>query len=321
MKNVLICERFALEALMKLKLNKNLQVENYSAEKLKDAHALIIRSKFAITRELLEQAPALEVIVTCTSGFDHIDLAETQKRQITVMFTPDANATSAAELTWSLLMAANRQITAANESLKKGTWTRDHFFSNELSQKTIGIVGLGRIGQKVAAMAKAFQMNVLAFDPYTQEESFSKTQAVRCSYEELLKQSDFISFHVPATSETKNMFNKSHIEVVSPNLTVINTSRGQVINEDDLAAALNDKKLKFAALDVFNKEPLTRDSKLLKCSHIILTPHLGAYTEEAFLKASFEAAERIQDFFTNQKVLNTLPLQNDWGSLSFSERT
>ena len=320
-KLILICERFAMEALIELKKKPEFNVENYSDEKLEQAHALIIRSKFKITKELLEKAKNLEVIVTCTSGYDHIDLDETKKRNITVMYTPDANAVSAAELTWSLIMAANRKITLAHKELKAGVWNRDLFASHELAHKTLGIVGLGRIGSKIAKYAHAFDMQVIAFDPYQSEEQFKKANARRVSYEEVLKESDILSFHVPYTFETKNMFNRSQLEYVHPDMILVNASRGGVINEDDIVESLNNKKLKFVCLDVFAKEPLQRDSKLLKCQNVILTPHLGAFTEEAFVKASLEACERITQFFLHNKSLNTLPLQNDWGSLSFAERT
>lgn len=320
-KNILICERFALEALVTLKKNKNFNVENYTDEKLAKANALIIRSKFKIDAELLARAKNLELIVTCTSGFDHIDLTETQKRDICVMFTPDANARAAAELTWALLMASARHIPSANKELKAGVWNREPHLGQELNHKTIGIVGLGRIGSLVAKFANAFGMEVLAFDPYVDESAFTKAQAARVSYEEILKQSDFLTFHVPATKETQNMFSRSQMEFVHPELILINTSRGNVANEEDLIKALQDKKIKFAALDVFNKEPLTKDSRILKCANVILTPHLGAYTEEAFLKASLEGGLRVTEFFENNKTLNTLPLKNDWGSLSFAERT
>jgi D-3-phosphoglycerate dehydrogenase len=320
-KNILICERFALEALVALKNNKNFNVENYTEENSATANALIIRSKFKITDEILKKSPNLKLIVTCTSGFDHIDLKATSNNKITVMFTPDANVTSAAELTWTLLMAANRKVAAANKDLKSGLWNRDNHLSTELAHKTLGIVGLGRIGSKVAKFAKAFSMDVIAFDPYVEPAAFEKIDAERVSYEEILKRSDFLSFHVPATKETNNMFNRSHYEYTSPELILINTSRGSVVVEDDLALALNENKIRFAALDVFQKEPLSKESKLLKCQNILLTPHLGAYTEEAFLKASQEAASLVTNFFENNKTRNTLPLINDWGSLSFTERS
>lgn len=322
LKNILICERFSIEALMQLKQNKSFNVETYTEEKLNTANALIIRSKFKITTELLNKCPNLELVVTCTSGYDHIHLEETQKRNITVMYTPDANVVATAELAWTLIMNANRKITDANKLTKQGTWNREPFMSNELAYKTLGIIGLGRIGSRVAKMAKAFDMNVVAFDPYLpNEESFSKVGAMRASYEEVLRQADIISFHVPLTKETKNMFNRSHSEYITPETILINTSRGGVVNEEDLVTQLNNKEIAYAALDVFAKEPLTKDSKLFKTQNLILTPHLGAYTEQAFLKASLEAANRTQNYFENKSTQNTLPLQNDWSTMSFTERT
>lgn len=320
MKNILICDRFSMESLIDLKKNKNFHVENYSADKLETAHALIIRSKFPVTKEIIAAAKNLQVIVTCTSGFDHIDLNETSQKKITVMYTPDANVVSAAEHTWALLLACSRNIVAAHKEIKAGQWARDPFVGFELENKVLGIVGLGRIGQKVSQIAKAFQMKVIAFDPYQTEEAFKKHDATRVSYEELLKQSDIISFHVPATFETKNMLNRSHFEYTNPETILINTSRGSVIHEDDLCEALQEKKIKMAALDVFSKEPLPRDSKLLKAANVILTPHLGAFTSEAFEKASAQAVTQLNHFFENQISTNTLPLKNDWGTLSFKER-
>lgn len=321
---ILICERFALEAEIALKKNKKFSVEHLTEQnkqKLETANALVIRSKFKIDENLLQKTKNLKVILTCTSGFDHIDLKATKNKGLCVMYTPDANAISAAEHAWALLMASQRQLNEANKSIKAGQWEREKFLTTEIYGKTLGIVGLGRIGQKMAHFAKAFGMQVIAFDPYQNETGFNSCQAQRVSYEEVLKQADFLTFHVPATHETKNMFNRSQIEYISPEAVVINTSRGDVIAEDDLAEALQNKKIKFAALDVFAKEPLPRESKLLKCTNVLLTPHLGAMTEEAFRRASLEAAKRIEDFFEHNKSENTLPLVNDWGSLSFAERT
>lgn len=324
-KNILICAPLATAAQINLKNNKSFNVENYTPEKLSTANALIIRSKFLITSELLAQTPNLELIVTCTSGFDHIDLVETQKKNICVMYTPEANAQSAAELTWALLMASTRHLVTANENVKSGRWSGEVHRGVELANKTLGIVGLGRIGSLVAKFANTFGMKVLAFDPYKGDSAFQIAQAVRASYEEVLRQSEFLSFHVPATKETQNMFNRAQIDCVHPDLILINTSRGCVINEADLIRALKDKKIKFAALDVFNKEPLTVQSQLLQCPNIILTPHIGAYTEESFLKSSLEGSLRITEFFADNKTKNTLPSNlssiEDWQSQSFSERT
>ncbi|MBC7742829.1 MAG: hydroxyacid dehydrogenase [Bdellovibrionaceae bacterium] len=320
-KKILIADRFAVEALIELKKNKNFEIETYAEEKLVTANAVIIRSKLKIDAKLLEKAKNLEVIVTCTSGYDHIDLKETEKRGIQVMYTPEANVTSAAEHTWALIMTCVRQIVAANKELKSGTWSRDPYLAFELESKILGIVGLGRIGQRVARMALAFDMQVIAFDPYQDENVFTKLNVRRQSYDEVLKQADILTFHVPATFETNNMFNRSHYESVDEHLILINTSRGAVINEDDLVLALQQKQIRMAALDVFAKEPLGKESKLLKCQNAILTPHLGAYTEEAFLKASMQAAELLTNYFNKKLLMNSLPLKNEWGSMSFKERT
>lgn len=321
MKKILICDRFATEALIELKKNSFLNVLTYSESELATADALIIRSKFKIDKELLEKAPQLKLVITCTSGFDHIDLVATEKRNITVMFTPEANVVSAAEHTWALLMACSRQIVAAHKEMKAAQWKRDPFIGFELAGKTLGIVGLGRIGQKVASFAKVFQMKVIAFDPYVEAEVFEKLNIARMSYDELLKQSDIITFHVPATFETKHMLARPHYESIDEHTIIINTSRGSVIDEDALADALNNKQIAGAGLDVFSKEPLLRDSRLMKCTNLIMTPHLGAFTEEAFLKASMQAALQAKNYFEKKLTQNTLPLKNEWGSLSFKERT
>lgn len=321
MKKIVICDRFAVEALVELKKKSFLNVLSYSESELATADALIIRSKFKIDQTLLDKASNLKLIVTCTSGFDHIDLKETEKRKITVMFTPDANVVSAAEHTWALLMACTRHVVAAHKELKAANWKRDPFLGFELAGKTLGVVGLGRIGQKVAAFAKAFQMNVIAFDPYQSAEVFEKLNSARMSYDELLKKSDILTFHVPATFETHHMLARPHYESLDEHTIIINTSRGSVIDEDALADALNNRQIACAGLDVFNKEPLPRDSRLMKCNNLIMTPHLGAFTEEAFLKASLQAAKLVQDYFEKNLTQNTLPLKNDWGSLSFKERT
>ena len=325
-KKILICDRFAQEAHIKLKTNKSFEVlltqtSEHLQPELPTAHGLLIRSKLKVDASFLAAAKNLEVIVTCTSGFDHIDLTETKKRNITVMFTPEANQISAAELTWALILSCARHVPQAHKEMKAKNWARDNFAGSELSGKTMGIVGLGRIGSRVAKMATAFGMQVLAFDPYCEDSAFTDTLAERASYDELLKQADVISFHVPNTKETKHMLNRIQIEMISPTAIIINTSRGSVIHEDDLAEALLESKIKAAGLDVFEREPLDRNSKLLKCNNVILTPHLGAFTEEAFYKASLQGALQIENYFMYQKSENTLPLVNQWGSLSFQEGT
>ncbi len=314
MKNkVFIAEKFAVHARAILQAHPNIEL----TENLSEAEALIIRSRTKIDANFLDQAALLKVIVTSTSGFDHIDLDETQKRKITVMYTPDANAISAAEHTWSLLLSLLRFVPSADRSMRGGAWTRELFNGFELAGKTLGIIGLGRIGTRVAMIAKGFSMTVVAFDPYQEDDVFKKLDLGRSSYEEVLKSSDILTFHVPMTKETRNMFNQSHAEYISPKTVLVNTSRGGVVNELDLVTMLVQNKLAAAALDVFEKEPLARDSKLFKAPRLIMTPHLGALTTDAFEKSSMEAAHLIINFFLGNAVRNTLPLVNNWGTLSF----
>ncbi len=323
-KKILICDRFAVEAHVLLKKNPVFEIVLAQTQEIlhhhiNDSSGILIRSKQKIDASFLAQAEKLEVIVTCTSGFDHIDLVETKKRNIKVMFTPEANQIAAAELTWSLLLACVRNVPQAHQELKTKTWNREPYFGTELSGKIIGVVGLGRIGCRVAIMAKAFGMRVLAFDPYCDDVNFETSSAERCSYDELLKQADVISFHVPSTKETKHMLNRIQFDLICPTAVIINTSRGSVIHEDDLAEALRNKKIKAVGLDVFEKEPLDRTSKLLKLPNVIMTPHLGAYTEEAFYKASLQGALQIENYFMKKQTENELPLVNQWGSLLFQE--
>jgi D-3-phosphoglycerate dehydrogenase / 2-oxoglutarate reductase len=322
---VLVTDRFSTEALAKLKSRSQLQVTQSasflpSADELKDVSALIIRSRTKINEEVLAQAPILKLIVTSTSGFDHIDFAATRKYSVTVMHTPEANAQSAAELTWLLVLACARKFTQAQTQIKKGEWKRDALVGSTLSGKTYGVIGLGRIGSRVARFAKAFGMNVVAFDPYIEPEDFVNAGADRTSFEELLRLADIVSLHVPATPETKKMINFRALEGASPDLILVNTSRGDVVNEPELIKALEQKLIKAVGLDVFASEPLAQSSPLLKMPQVVLSPHIGATTEEAFGASSVEAATKIIDFLENGRSSDVLPPKTSWfshnGSLS-----
>jgi D-3-phosphoglycerate dehydrogenase len=322
---LLITEKFSTEATVQLSTSGLFQVQRLNPGEniddiIHDIEILIIRSRTKITKDLLLKAPHLKCIVTCTSGFDHIDLMATEEKNICVMYTPDANSTSAAELTWGLVISCARNILEAQKNIKTGQWNREQLSGIELSGKTYGVVGLGRIGQKIVTFAKAFGMQVVVFDPYQEDEVFSKLNIERSSYEEVLKQSDVISFHVPLTKETKNMFNRSHFEFTNPNVIVINTSRGGVVNEDDLVHGLEQGQISAVGLDVFEKEPLSKESKLFKVKNAVLTQHMGALTEQAFQMASEHAASAAIDYIKNKKVTYGLPLQNNWGSLSFDKK-
>lgn len=317
-KHVIITDRFSQDSYLYLQQDSRLQIarsespQKIDPEHLQKAHALIIRSRTPITEELLKKAPNLQVIITCTSGFDHIDLDATEKWGVTVMFTPSANIESASQLTWGLVLNCCRNITQAHRMMKAGEWNRELITGIELSGRTYGIVGLGRIGTRVAEIAQAFGMNVVAFDPYQEDEVFERLHIPRLSYEEVLKTADILSFHVPKTLETDYMLNRSHFEYIHRGIVLVNTSRGSVINEQDLCEALDAGWLRAVGLDVYEKEPLPRNSKLLQYSNVILTPHVGANTEDAFSKASQIAANKLLAFFTDGSTSDTLPPRTPW---------
>jgi D-3-phosphoglycerate dehydrogenase / 2-oxoglutarate reductase len=316
-KKILITDRFASDAMVTLSQQPFFQVEKTPFPSLREVnlhgvHGLIIRSRTEINEEILKRAKQLQVIITATSGFDHIDLAACEKWGITVMFTPTANVESASQLTWGLVLACANKISGAHRALKAGEWNREQWVGTELAGKTYGIIGLGRIGSRVAEFANTFKMNVIAYDPYVEEQAFVQAGAERVALEEVLKRSDVLSFHVPKTQETHHMLNRSHFEYLNRGMILINTSRGGVIHEADLSEALDKGWLGAVGLDVFEKEPLPRNSKLLQSPNVVMTPHIGAHTTEAFAKASEQAALKMIRFFIDGTTSETLPPKAAW---------
>lgn len=314
--HVLISDRFDLDAATRLRSDARLDVKQSatpspSREELADAQALIIRSRTQITSELLERSPRLELIITATSGFDHIDLQATSALapRLHVMHTPEANAASAAELTWALVLACARRLPESHRAIKAGDWRREVLVGHELRGKTYGVIGLGRIGTRVARIAAAFGMHVVAFDPY--REHFPADIA-NVAFEELLRLADVISFHVPATAETRGMLNQNRFAALGRQAIIVNSSRGSVIRERDLLQALNSGKIFACGLDVFEREPLPRDSALLTMPNVVLTPHLGATTAEAFAAASHEAADKVLAYISKSMVSDLLPPRAPW---------
>jgi Phosphoglycerate dehydrogenase and related dehydrogenases len=318
MKKILITDRFAQDSFLYLQQHSHFEVvrsdnpQHLPLEHLVSANALIIRSRTKIDEEFLQKARQLQLIITCTSGFDHIDLNATEKWGITVMHTPTANIESASQLTWGLVLSCVNNLNQAHKMIKAGEWNRDSITGIELSGRTYGIVGLGRIGSRVAEFAQAFGMNVVAYDPYAEDDNFERLKIPRLSYEEVLKTSDVISFHVPKTLETEYMLNRSQFEYIHRGVVLINTSRGSVIKENDLVEALEKGYLRAVGLDVFEKEPLPRTSNLLNFPNVILTPHIGANTEDAFFKASQVAANKLMAFFIDGSTSDTLPPRAPW---------
>lgn len=322
---VLVVDRFDLDALALLKSRRSLETAWSSDPQptpgaLADCEGLVIRSRTKIDAELLKQAPHLKVIVTATSGFDHIDSEATTARGITAMYTPEANAASACELTWSLILACTRKLIEAHKAVKGGQWRSEALVGHELQGKTLGIVGLGRIGERVARVANAFGMKVVAFDPYKDDVVFERSHVQRTGLDELLQLSDIVTFHVPATFETRHMLFRSRFEMMNRHAIVINASRGSVIREQDLAEALTERLIAGCGLDVFEREPLPRDSHLLGLPGVVFSPHLGATTHEAFAAASREAAQKIIRFAESNESCDRLPPEEIWYQQSFSGR-
>jgi len=274
---------------------------------------LIIRSKTKVDTLLIRELPNLRLIISCTAGFDHIDEAVYQEfPRLTLTHTPGAHTDSAAELTWALLLACVRKLPKAQGAMQKGDWNREPLRGRQLKGKTLGIVGLGRIGQKVARLAQAFEMRLLAFDPYQEDELFERHGCQRVSYEELLLQSDIVSYHVPRSKETTKMLGPRQVELVQHGLYVINTSRGEVIAPEFIEQGLRENWLLGLGLDVHYKEPLPTETPYLKDERVVCTPHIGAQTEEALFQVSQEAFEKILQFVRGEPLQDSLPPQALW---------
>ncbi len=274
---------------------------------LSQIDALAIRSRTQITKELLERAPNLKIIVTATSGFDHIDLVACAARNVAVMFTPTANAASTCELTWGLLIAASRKLLLASSHAQSSNWRREELMGSQFCGKTLGIIGLGRIGSRMARVARAFGMTTLAHDPYKDDTYFLEHDCARVPLDQIFSTSDVVTCHVPAGAETLHMISRDHLKNAKPGLIFANTSRGSVVSEKCLNEALDQKWISACGLDVFETEPLSMTSGLIGRPNVVLTPHIGATTVEAFKAASQEAADKIIAFAERGMSSDSLP--------------
>ena len=296
-------EEICVNRLKKFAEVKFLEDKSKLLEEIKDVDAIIVRSATKITKEVISRAERLKVIARAGVGVDNIDLNEATKRGIVVINAPDASSVSVAEHTIGLMLALARNLIYANNSLKNKKWEKKKLKGIELRGKTLGIIGLGRIGSQVAKRAKAFEMRVIAYDPYVTKEYANKLGVELVDFETLLKESDFITIHVPLTEKTKNMITKKEIEKMKDGVFIINCARGGIINENDLYEALKNGKVAGAALDVFEKEP-PFDSPLLKLDNVIVTPHIGGNTKEAQKLACLMICEDIE------RILNGEPPKN-----------
>ena len=259
---------------------------------LSDAEGLVVRSGTTVDRELMEAAPRLRVVGRAGVGVDNIDLDEATRRGILVANAPLANSVSAAEHAFGLMLAQARNIARADATIRAGRWDRAAFRGVELDGKTLGLVGMGRIGTLVAGRALAFGMSVLAYDPYITADQARQAGAELRDLDSLLAESDFISLHLPRTPETENLLDVVAFGKVKPGVRIVNASRGGIIDEEALAEAIRSGRVAGAALDVFATEPLV-GGPLVELPQVVLTPHLGASTAEAQDKAGLHVAESV----------------------------
>lgn len=272
------------------------------AEIIGDYEGLIVRSKTQVTAELMERAANLRVVGRAGTGVDNIDVAAATRRGIVVMNAAAGNTVTTAEHTWAMLMSLARQIPQAAASTKAGGWEKTKFIGVELMNKTLGIIGLGRIGSTVADRARAFGMNVLAYDPYFTPEAARELGIDMTSLDEIFARSDFITLHTPLIEATRNIINADSIEKMKTGVRIINCARGGLIDEAALAEAVGAGKVAGAAIDVFEEEPTAKDNPLLALHQVICTPHLGASTQEAQLGVATMIAEQVLDYLQNNAV-------------------
>ncbi len=308
---ILVSDKLANEGLEILRAVKEFTVDLKTGLKpeelkaiIKDYDALIVRSETKVTAEILEVADKLKVIGRAGVGLDNVDLVAATKKGVVAMNTPAGNTTSTAEHTMSLILALSRNIPQACATMKAGRWDRSKFGGVELYGKTLGIIGLGRIGATVASFAKSFGMKIDAFDPFLSKEVADKMGVKVVELETLIKESDYITVHIPKNEETTNLISDKEFAMMKKTVRVINCARGGIINEAALAKALEAKQIAGCALDVFDIEPLPADSPLLKFDNCITTPHLGASTSEAQINVAIEIAETVKNALLGHGIMN-----------------
>jgi len=272
------------------------------AEAIADYDGLVIRSQTKVTAEILAKADKLKVIGRAGVGVDNVDVPAATRKGVVVLNSPEGNTMAATEHTWALLLALARKVAPADASMHAGKWDRKSFTGTELYGKTLGVIGLGKIGGAVARRGQGFEMDVVAFDPFVTQEQAARLGIRLMGLDELLQISDFVTVHVPKTKDTADMINAARLKTMKPTARLINCARGGVVNEAALAEAVQNGTIAGAAVDVYSVEPPTADNPLVVaalagCKNLLLTPHLGASTEEAQIKVAVDVAEQIRDYF------------------------
>ncbi|OGI06990.1 MAG: hypothetical protein A2Y40_06880 [Candidatus Margulisbacteria bacterium GWF2_35_9] len=262
---------------------------------IKNYDALIVRSETNVTSNIIHVANRLKIIGRAGVGVDNIDVGAATKKGIIVVNSPEGNTIAAAEHSFAMMLAITRNIPNAHNSIQKGEWNRGLFTGIELYGKTLGVVGLGKIGQRVSKYALGMGMNVIGYDPYINSGLSTKVGINTIKLDELLRNADIITFHIPLTNETTNLIDKKKFNIMKTGVFIVNCARGGIIVEKDLRDAVVNGKVSGAAVDVFSNEPIKKDNVLLGLDRIITTPHIGAATKEAKINVAIDVAEQVRD--------------------------
>ncbi len=293
---------------------KSKQIDYYiktgmSPEELKEVidqyDGILIRSATKLTSDILADCKNLKVIGRAGVGVDNVDLDQATKNKILVMNTPLGNLEATAELSVGLMFSLMRNIHLANDSTHQGKWEKPKFIGTELKGKTLGIVGYGNIGQRVAEICSTIGMNIITNSKSASDEDLSRFKAKKVSTEQLIKEADIVSIHTKLNDETKYMFNKETLSTMKPTSVIINCARGGLINEADLKDALNNEVIAGAAIDVYENEPAT-DNVMFGAKNLLLTPHLGASSKEAQSNVAIDVANQVADFLIDNKIVNNV---------------
>jgi len=272
---------------------------------LENADALVVRSATKVTEALLAKAPKLRVIARAGTGIDNVDLAAASARGILVMNAPGGNSVSVAEHALALMLSLARSVPVADATMKRGVWDKKKLTGAELRGKTLGLVGLGRIGQEVAARARAFGMEIVAHDPFISEEVAASLGIRLLGLDAMCEAADYISLHIPATTETRHLFGKARLAKCRKGVRLVNTARGELIDEIALADAIEAGHVAGAALDVFEKEP-PADWRLAQLPQVVATPHIAASTAEAQELVGLETAAAVRDYLSLGVIRNAV---------------
>ena len=303
---ILLNEKISKTAINYLKEN-NIEIKNGVSfdeegliKELEDCDGIIVRT-IKVNKKIIENSPRLKLIAKHGSGLDSIDLNCAKEHNITVVDAKGANANSVAEHTIALMLMCARKINYVCNEYKNGNYfCKDNDDIFELKEKTLGLIGCGNVAKKVAYIAaKGFNMKTVSYDPFVKDLSDCEKITMENSIDELLKKSDIVSIHVPGTKENNNLINIEKLKLMKKSSILINTSRGNVVNHDDLLYAINNKMISCAGLDVTYPEPLNKESELFKCNNIIITPHCGAASKETIEKTGMIIAKKIIDYFNN----------------------